>query len=210
MEDRLTQTQLAQIVAEVERLSQGRAEELNRQQVKEILQELNLPADLLDDALLQLQRREVLARQEKRNRLIIAGVVVALMAAIATTTILSQRHQQAIARVSAIASRVTVGQDNSSNPVAIDPTTNPQVFYRVTLEDAPVGSRLSLGCDWIDPRGQVVHQSRYQTREIDRQVWNTYCYYSLNRNAALGRWEVRMMLAGRSLVSQRFVVGKRF
>ena len=208
MENRLTQTQLAQVVAEVERLAQRRAAELDRQQVKEILQELNLPSDLLDDALLQLQRREALADRQKRNRLIVAGVVGALIAAIAITTILSQRHQQAIAQVSVVASRVTVGQDNS-NPPQIDPKSNPQVFYRVTLEDAPVGSRLSLGCDWIDPSGQIVHQSRYQTKAIDREVWNTYCYYSLSPNATTGTWEVKMMLEGRSLSSQSFVVGKR-
>jgi hypothetical protein len=207
MEPRLTQTQLAQVVAEIERLSQRREAELDRQQVKEILQELNLPSDLLDDALLQLQRREALANQQKRNRLIIAGIVVVLIAAIATTTIFSQRHQEAIAQVSVAASRVTVGQDNNNIPTQIDPKSNPQVFYRVTLEDAPVGSRLSLSCDWIDPTGQVVHQSRYQTKAIDRQVWNTYCYHSLSPNAATGTWEVRMMLEGRSLSSQRFVVG---
>jgi hypothetical protein len=208
MEYRLTQTQLAQVVAEVERLSQQRAAELDRQQVKEILQELNLPTDLLDDALLQLQRREALANRQKRQRLIVAGIAIALVAAIATITISSQRHQEAIAEVNLIASRITVGQDNSSNPASIDPTNNPQVFYRVTLEDAPVGSRLSLGCDWIDPSGQIVHQSRYQTNAIDREVWNTYCYHSLSANAATGTWEVRMILAGRSLGSQRFVVGK--
>lgn len=206
MENRLTQTQLAQVVAEVERLAQRRAAELDRQQVKEILQELNLPSDLLDDALLQLQRREALADRQKRNRLIVAGVVGALIAAIAITTILSQRHQQAIAQVSVVASRVTVGQDNSNRP-QIDPKSNPQVFYRVTLEDVPVGSRLSLGCDWIDPSGQIVHQSRYQTKAIDREVWNTYCYYSLSPNATTGTWEVKMMLEGRSLSSQSFVVG---
>lgn len=206
MEHRLTQTQLAQVVAEVERLSQRRAAELNRQQVKEILQELNLPSDLLDDALLQLQRREALARQQKRNRLIVAGVVVALVAAIATIAFFSQRHQQAIAQVSAIDSRVTLGQDNSNSPTAIDPKSSPQVYYRVTLQDAPVGSQLSLSCDWIDPTGQIVHQSRYQTKAIDRSVWNTYCYYSLNPNVTTGTWEVRMFLEGRSLSSQRFVV----
>lgn len=208
MENRLTQTQLAQVVAEVERLSQRREAELNRQQVKEILQELNLPSDLLDDALLQLQRREALAERQKRTRLIIAGVVAVLIGAIALTTIFSQRHQQAISEVAVTGGYITVGQDNNKIPAAIDPTNNPQVFYRVTLEDAPVGSRLSLGCDWIDPSGQVVHQSRYQTKIIDREIWNTYCYYSLSPNAATGTWEVRMVLEGRSLGSQRFVVGR--
>lgn len=41
MPHRLTQAQLTQVVAEVERLSQRREAELEREQVKEILQELS-------------------------------------------------------------------------------------------------------------------------------------------------------------------------
>lgn len=82
MENRLTQAQLSQVVAEVERLSQQRETELNREQVKEILQELNLPSDLLEDALLQLRRREALDRQQRRNRLIVAAVVAIFSVAI--------------------------------------------------------------------------------------------------------------------------------
>jgi len=57
MENRLTQTQLTQIVAEVERLSNLRQSELDSEEVKEILQELRLPPELLNEALIQLRRR---------------------------------------------------------------------------------------------------------------------------------------------------------
>lgn len=50
MEDRLTQAQLSQVVTEVEQLWRRREAELDSEQVKEILQELNLPSDLLEDA----------------------------------------------------------------------------------------------------------------------------------------------------------------
>ncbi len=51
MEQRLTQSQLTQIVAEVERLSQRQQEELDTEEIREILQELNLQPELLEDAI---------------------------------------------------------------------------------------------------------------------------------------------------------------
>lgn len=120
MPHRLTQAQLAQVVAEVERLSQRREAELDREQVKEILQELSLPSDLLDDALVQMNRQEALFVQQRRNRWIVVGVAAVLVGAIATTTFFIQRHQQAIARISVAQSRVTLGEDNGSNLVIIN------------------------------------------------------------------------------------------
>lgn len=70
------------MVAEVERLSQRREAELDREQVKEILQELQLPDELLDEALVQIKRREALAKQQKRNWAIGLVVVVALVGGI--------------------------------------------------------------------------------------------------------------------------------
>ena len=61
MSDRLTDEQLGKIVAEASRLSQQN--ELDTEQVKQVLTELNLSPDLLDDAMVQLQRREALAVQ---------------------------------------------------------------------------------------------------------------------------------------------------
>jgi len=60
MNTKLTDEQLGELVAEVERLSDRRQGELDRKQVEDILQELNLPTDLLDEALVQLRRREAL------------------------------------------------------------------------------------------------------------------------------------------------------
>lgn len=205
MENRLTQAQLFQVVAELERLAQQREAELNQEQVKEILQELNLPGNLLEDALLQLRRREALARQQRKKQLIVAVVVALLGGAIATTTFLHHRYQQAIASVATIESRITLDRDNSRLG-QINRQTSPTVYYHVALKDAPVGNRLSLTCNWVNPSGEVVHQSNYQTRQIDRAVWTTYCYHQLSPSATMGTWEVRMFLEGRSLGSHKFVV----
>lgn len=68
MTQRLTQEQLSQIVTEVEGLQVRREAELDQQQIREILQELNLPPELLDEALIQLNRRQALEVQQRRNR----------------------------------------------------------------------------------------------------------------------------------------------
>src|SRR4028118_954921 len=112
MNNRLSESELAQVIAEVGQLSQRREAELDREQVKQILQELNLPDDLLDDALMQLRRRQALEVQQRRNRRIAVGVVGILVGAIATTTVFIQQQQQAIARISTYQSRITLAQDN--------------------------------------------------------------------------------------------------
>ena len=206
MDNKLTQAQLDRVIAEVQRLSLRREAELDRQQVEEILQELNLSPDLLDEALVQIQRREALSVQQRRKRWIVAGVTAVLIGSIATATVFVQHRQQVLARVSTYESRIVLDWESGESLTAVDRQSNPKVFYRVTLSEAPVGEKLSLSCDWIDPSGRVAHQNRYQTREIDRTVWPTYCYCQLGPNSAAGTWQVRMFLDGRIISASSFVV----
>ncbi len=206
MDTRLTQTQLAQVVAEVGQLSKQRDEELSSEQVKQILQELNLPDDLLDDALAQLTRRKALARQKKRNWLIGSAIAVVIVGGIAAAAIFHQQYQQSIARISAGQSRITLTKNSPANVEFVDRQKNPQVFYQVTLKEVPLGDRLHLTCDWIDPSGQVVQQSNYQTQPIENPLWTTYCFYRLDSRSPAGTWQVQMSLEGRSLSRQSFGV----
>lgn len=206
MDTRLTQTQLTQIVAEVGQLSKQREEELSSEQVRQILQELNLPDDLLDEAIVQLNRRKALSRQQKRNWLIGMVIAVTLTGGIATTALLHQQYQQQIAQVSVVQNRISLANNPDIGSGQIDRQTQPKVFYRVTLQDAPMGDRLSPTCDWIDPSGKRVHQSTYQTQPIEKSVWTTYCFYQLKADATPGMWQVRMSLEGRLLSSQTFAV----
>src|SRR4028118_1756624 len=203
MENRLTQTQLTQIVAEVERLSNLRQSELDSEEVKEILQELSLPPELLNEALIQLQRREALAQQQRRNRWIAGGLAAA---AIAITGFYIQQNRQAIDRVSIQQNRITSVQDDGGNLTVIFRQNNPEIFYRTTLKDAPIGKKLSLSCDWIDPSGQVVKQNHYQTRKINKPIWNTQCRYQIGTAAATGNWQVKMFVESRAIGSASFEV----
>lgn len=206
MHNRLSQAELEQVITEVERLSQRRDDELNREQVEQILQELNLSPDFLDDALMQVRRRQALEARRRRQRWVAIAIGVGLTGAIATTTLYLQHRQQVYSRISTYQSRITLSQDTGENLTTIDAQTNPQVFYRVTLNNAPIGGKVSLRCDWIDSNGQVAHQNRYSTRNIDQSVWTTYCYHQFNQSSVTGNWKVQMSLGNRVLSSTSFRV----
>ncbi|MEH1939616.1 MAG: DUF3859 domain-containing protein [Nostoc sp.] len=206
MTQRLTQEQLSQIVTEVEGLQMRREAELDQQQVREILQELNLPPELLDEALIQLNRRQALEVQQRRNRWITSGVVAVVIVAIASTIFFMQQHNSTLSRVSAQQDRITLVQNSGDDLKTVSRQTNPEVFYRVTLKDAPLGKKLALSCNWIDPSGQIVKQNNYQTREINTSVWDTQCRYTINPAATVGNWKVQMFLEGRQISDETFEV----
>jgi len=206
MEKRLTQSQLTQIVAEVERLSQRQQEELDAQEIREILQELNLQPELLEDAMIQLQRREALSAQKRRNRLVISTVAVILTLAIAGTIFFRHQQQQTFARILVKQDRITLTQDNGSNISTVSRQASSELFYRVTLTEAPIGQKLSLSCNWKEPSGQIAHQNRYQTKKISTFIWNTYCRYTVDSTASTGTWKVEMFLGDRLLSDATFNV----
>jgi hypothetical protein len=206
MSDRLSQAELEQVIAEVGQLSLRREAELDRQQVQQILQELNLPPELLDDALVEIRRRQALQSQRRRNRLLVVAVVTVLVGAIATVGLYIQQQQQAIARVQVYESRVTLTADGRGQLGVINRQASPRAYYYVTLQNAPIGQKLSLTCDWIDPRGGVAHQSHYSTRQIDKAVWQTYCYYQFDPSAAVGNWQVKMSVGSRVLSNTSLMV----
>jgi hypothetical protein len=206
MEQRLTDVQLEKVVAEVQRLSQRQQAELAPEQVREILRELNLPPEFLEEAMVQLDRREALAVQQKRDRWIISGFVGLIFLSVIGFVVITQNQQQMTARVMAQRDRVTLNQDNGGNLSTIRRQNGGQIFYRITLSDAPVGQRLSLSCNWIDPSGQIVHQNRYQTKEITTPIWNTFCRHQLGSEMPVGTWKVEAFLGDRRLSDATFEV----
>jgi len=205
MNQRLTQEQLNQIIAEVQGLQLRQEAELDQQQVKEILQDLNLPPELLDEALIQVRRKQALEVQQRRNKLITFGVVAAVIIGIGSTVFFNQQQGSLLANVSAQQNKITL-ESNNGDLKNISRQTNSELFYRVTLKNAPIGKKLALSCNWIDPSGQIVKQNNYQTREVKTSIWDTFCRYSINSNAPVGNWKVEMFLEGRKISEKPFVV----
>lgn len=205
MSSGLTEAQLRKIVEEVSRMSKARGENLNREEVKQILTELNLPPEMLDEALLRVKYREAVQRSHTSDRKLWIGVAVVLVAAAVVALLWWQQQQTTLAQVTAVQDRITLAQDNGGNLTVVDAQQG-ELFYRVTLNQAPVGRRLSLQCDWTNPAGVVVRQNRYETREITTPVWTTYCRLPLGSETTMGTWQVEMRLDNRVLNSTQFQV----
>ncbi|MTJ10925.1 DUF3859 domain-containing protein [Anabaena sp. UHCC 0204] len=204
MNQRLSQEQLNQIIAEVQGLQLRQEAELDQQQVRDILQDLNLPPELLDEALIQVRRKQALQVQERRNKLIGFGVATIVILGIGLTIFFSQQKTSLLANITAQQDRITLADNANLNTISRQ--SQPELFYRVTLKDAPIGKKLSLSCNWVDSNGQVVKQNNYQTREVKTSIWETQCRYTINPNASLGNWKVEMFLDGRKISDESFVV----
>jgi hypothetical protein len=206
MQKRLTQKQVSQIVAEVERLSKRRQSEIELEELQQILNKLNLPDDLLDEAVMQVYRKQAIDKQKKRNSLIIGGVLAVSVSAIAATFFMQQQQQQALEDIDFSNSRVGFRPNDSVNLEEIYRKKTPEVFYNVTLEDAPVGKQVELGCNWVNPSREIEHQNSWKTETINTKLWDTHCRYKFNENVPPGNWMVQMTLGDEVKTSNRFVV----
>jgi hypothetical protein len=203
MEPRLTPDQLSKVVREVELLALRDQDDLSQDQVRQILQELGLPPVLLEDALVQVQRREALAQEQQRNKWLLIGGVSLGALAIATTLWLTNASQQSLAQVTAQRDRLTLAQDDGGSLSSVNRNAG-ELYYRVTLNQAPLGQKLPLSCTWTDPQGQVAQQNQYQTKPIETAVWNTQCRTNLGPSATAGSWQVKLTLNGRLISDERF------
>jgi hypothetical protein len=206
MEQRLTSEQLTQIVREVAQLSLKQQDELSQAEVGEILQELGLSPLLLEEAMVQIQRREALDRQQRQQKQILMGTIAVAAVAIAAFLWFTQRQQQTLAQVTAQGDRLTLAQDSGNTLSTVNRNGSSELYYRVTLKDAPIGQKLPLSCTWTDAKGQVVKQNSYETKPITTAVWPTSCRATLGPTAAPGTWRVQMQLQGRPVSDEQFEV----
>ncbi|WP_204104404.1 MULTISPECIES: hypothetical protein [Spirulina sp. CCY15215] len=86
MSKKFTREQLDQLLREIQQLSDRAADELDREEVEAILRELNLPSELLDEAMRQVSRRKALKDRKIRYRRIGFSIMGVLLIAIAFLT----------------------------------------------------------------------------------------------------------------------------
>jgi hypothetical protein len=114
MNQPLNQEQLNQIIAEVQTLQLRQESELNQQQIKEILQDLNLPPELLDEALIQIRRKQALEVQQSRNKLIGFVVATSVIIGIGLTVFFHQQKSSLLANISAQQDKITLTSNNEN------------------------------------------------------------------------------------------------
>ncbi len=205
MKTQISEKQWNQVVAEVTRLAQERDDVTTQREITtEVLQELNLPTDLIDEALQQVQYREALAKQRRQRiwALVVSGILAALLVISLVTW--RSTHNAALQKIQAEAGRVTRTIDNGSTQTIT--RDGEEVFYRVTLRDVPLGEKLQLSCDWIDPMGKIVTQNRWETRDTNKAIWETHCRCRIGNSAPNGNWKVQMKIGDRVISAGDFKV----
>ncbi|MBE9014006.1 DUF3859 domain-containing protein [Pseudanabaenaceae cyanobacterium LEGE 13415] len=199
----LTEAQLDQIVTEIDRLQDDA--ELNDYQIKEVLQKLDLPNDRLEDAIAQIHHRRLLLQKQQRHKIVLSTIVMMTAGLTLTIAVVYQKQQNRIARIAPLQDSVTL--ESSANSVKqFDRQKDQQIFYRVTLKNAPISDRLIVSCQWRDSTGQIVHQSRYQTQEISRSPWVVTCSTPLTPQSQAGTWNVKMSVEERTMSDRTFTV----
>ena len=115
-----------------------------------------------------------------------------------------QNKAQTISKISASSDRITLTPDQGENLKVVNKGNN--LVYLVTLNEAPVGEKLALNCNWLDPAGKVAHSNRFETKNITTPVWKTQCRYQLPSNAANGSWRVQIKTGDRLIKQAPFDV----
>jgi hypothetical protein len=221
MSKELTESEVARVVAEVTRQSQVRdlaeRQVLDRAQVIQILEELKLPADLLEPAMQELERRDAetaaqarrdeALRASRRRKILLAGSVLALVLVVTLIAgVFMQRRSQALSAVTAVApGRITRAADDGGNLNSVR-REGDEIYYRVTLERVPISENLSMKCNWIDPSGRTVKTNSWQTKSTDKSVWATSCRNLIGTAAEPGKWRVEMLLDDRLISQSEFQV----
>jgi len=215
MKNTLTREELNQIIREVQSLELRQESEFDREQIQEILRELNLPPQLLDEALIALHSRQRLEVKKRRSKWIVMGTISVVSVIVLAIGFFNQKQANLLTKVSVQQDKIILSSQSDAKNVttekilpkdAINPQSNSEILYVVTLKDAPLGRKLSMSCNWINPQGEIVKQNNYQTREIKTSVWETRCRYSVDTDVSTGNWQVEMFLENREISQEQFVI----
>jgi len=111
-----------------------------------------------------------------------------------------------LSKVKATSGRITAAKDDGEDHPRINRRQLSELWYRVTLDPAPIGSRMQIECEWIGPDQKLAHRNRYQTKRISQTPWETHARFAMTRTTATGRWSVRMTCQGNVLHAKEFEV----
>ena len=202
MGPKVAKDELEDIVGEAQRLHDADRNELTRGEVREVLRDLDIPPEKLDEAERLVKERRAKQRENRRS-LMVAAVLVIAVAGLVTTTVVYTKHKAARAAKTWVAHHAVTSNGKAS---PFERSGSPEVRLDAEVAEAPVGDRLDLSCEWVEPSGTRAHENRYTTKSIDRALWPTHCRYTLAPSSPTGTWTVTLKQSDRSLTTEHFDV----
>jgi hypothetical protein len=200
----IDRNELAEIVGEVALSAEREHELLSVEEAQQVLQELDLPADRLEQAraVIASRRQELAARRKRRLLTGLAVGTVVLAAALLGYRAHSQ--QQALAQIGVADADLELAPGQPAT--TFSRSTLPQVTLRAALNRAPRGENVELGCRWNAPGGAVRYENRWDTKAIDRDLWPTHCRQRFTASDPPGAWSVTLTQGERPLTTLQFVL----
>ncbi len=205
MQDKLSEKELVRLVVEVSKLDQERQQMLDKAQVSQILQELNLSEDLLDEAMVRLDEKRVAEKKKRSVISVVAAVAVVAIIGISASLWMGANYSGQLAKVTATDTRITT-EVQSSADLSVITAGNGTIFAQVTLHDVPMGTRLPMRVQWLEPNGAVYRENTWQTKPTDKETWQTHAKVDLPASAAKGDWVAKFFLGDRVVATKKFVV----
>ena len=203
----LSQQDLQKIILQVSKLSEKKDQELDRQQVMQILDDLSLPSHLLDEAVAQISLRERKKKQGMKASLIALGLATVLGAGGLFFFVSSNQKQEQLSNITVSSARISGPKDNGADAATVHPDGS-EIFLRLNLKNVPSNERLPMRADWIDPAGSIVKQNIWQTKLTTGSTWETHCRLLMPADAVNGKWKTRVFLSNKLLIEKDFQVEK--
>jgi hypothetical protein len=136
---------------------------------------------------------------------VLLGGAVILLLAMGAYQLFRERGEK-LDHLSAANPRFATGAEPIEAMTEFERRSGPDVYYHVTLREVPLGGRLTLNCEWIDPAGHIARRNRYRTRFVYKATWPTHCHQRFSDQSVAGSWHVRLTMNGRVLSDSSFAL----
>lgn len=205
MADKLDEREIVRLVAEVSKLEQEKQQLVTRDQVADILRELNLSDSLLDEAMVRLRKRDAATKKGIKMALITLAVAAVIGGGATMMYLGNQNMVKQLAAVSADQVEIKVKSAHAS-PVTEIQADDENIYVSLILHDVPLNESLPLHATWQRPDGSIYHENNWHTKQTSTRTWDTHAKCEIDKNAPLGTWLVKIFLADRLVATKEFVV----
>ncbi len=164
-QQRLSDEELEEVVEEIAKDEAREGAGVSRSEAREVLRELDLPAEKLDEAAVKVrERREAQALEKSRKKralLLGAGVLALVLSAGVGVGLWTQASAAKVARITA------------AEPVLSEEAG--QLRLSAKLMSAPSGESVPMSCTWRSPEGALLQENAWQTKPVSHDAWETHC-----------------------------------
>jgi hypothetical protein len=205
MQEKLSEKEVVRLVAEVSKLDEEKRQSLDRDQVAEILREMDLPEEHLDEAMVRLRESKFKEKEQRRTAGLLVAVVTVAVIGIGAIMFQNTTYNAGVANITANSAHLSA-QSATAAEIADVTAGSGTTFASVTLQNVPQGMRVPMRAKWIQPDGTIYHENRWQTKPADTATWTTHAKANIGVGAPKGQWTVEFIVGDRTVTTKKFVV----